>query len=62
MELLPNYKFPKGLTEIQLQELLSRAEAQVPEGLDTYAWTLDHLMTILRNYLVKKIGLVAVSC
>ncbi len=40
MELLPNYKFPKAITEIQLQELLSRAEAQVPEGLDTYAWTL----------------------
>ncbi len=62
MELLPNYKFPKDFTEIQLQELLSRAVAQVQEGLDTYAWTLDQLMTILRDYLVKKIGLSAVSC
>ena len=41
MELLPNYKFPKGFTEIQLRELLSLAEAQMLNGFNTYAWTLD---------------------
>ena len=49
------------ITEIGLQELSARALAKMPEGLNHYASSVKNLMSILKEYLVKKIDIASVS-